>query len=235
MKFLIGRIDPSLTRGNFKDYFDRYGTVLEIKVFETDRYGFVTFEEPFNPDRLLSSKEHSIGNRVFIVERSKEQSRYGGRSDGYDRYERDDYEREDYGRDRFRRDGYGYERDRFSRDGPRDGPLSWKRCDHCDGCPVHGAPSVRDGHLKIVCEKMGADVQAKDLENFATENGFNPTFAKALGDCGFLKFQTVTERDAALKKLDGASLTLKDEEGQVTKSYQVETRSYVSPDQFHRE
>lgn len=241
MKFFIGRIDPLLTRRDFKDYFDRYGIVLEIKLFERDRYGFVTFEEPFSPDRLLSNKEHSIDDRVFIVERSKEQSRYGGRSDNYDRYERDgyDYDRDGCGRDRFRRDGYGYERDRFVRDGSRDGSLGRKRCEHCDRCPVHGTLAVRDGHsngnFKMVCEKIDVDVQTKDLENFAIENGFNPKFVRALGDCGFLEFEYVTEKDAALKKLDGAVLTLKDEEGRITKSYEIETRSYVPPDQFHRE
>lgn len=260
MKFFIGRIDPSLTKKDFKDYFDNYGTVTEIKMFERDRYGFVTFDEPFNSDQLLASKEHSIGDKAFIVEKSKEQNRNVPRADGYDRYERDSYDysrdcprdgsrdgsRDGYGRDRFRRDAYDgdrfgrdygrdYERDRYAREPPR------RRCDYCDRCPVHGVQQPprekghSNGHLKIVCEKLGSDVQTRNLESFAVENGFTPTFAKMIGDCGFLEFQNISEKDAALKKLDGACLMLRSDNGEVTRSYTVETRSYVPQDQFNKD
>lgn len=173
MKFFVGRIDPSLTKRDLENYFNQFGYVIDVRLFEREKYGFVTFETPFNPEKLLANKEHSMDGKTFIVEKSKEQNRGDGydRRDNIDRYERRDnhdrfddrYERRD-NIDRYeRRDNYdrfddrdGYDRrdnfDRFSRtrrdgyDSQRDISYGRRRCDYCDRCPIHGVQQPRESH-----------------------------------------------------------------------------------------
>lgn len=251
MKIFVGRIDPSLTKRDLEEYFDRYGRVQELKLFEREKYGFVTFEEPFNPDRLLRYKDHTIGSASFIVEMSREQRRHPADREGLDGYStRDSYaSRDGYGP----RDGYD-SRDSYSRrdeyDSDRYGSRSGydrrddmrqshgrSRCEHCDRCPTHGVPGMREGlpngHLKIVIENIGPEVVNGDLEKFAIAHGFTPTFVKARGDSAFIEFASVAEKDEGLKKLDGKPITVQ-RDGQ-EKSYAVKTRSYITPSQFHRE
>lgn len=237
MKFFVGRIDPAVSARELEDYFRRFGYIVDFKLFTRENYGFVTFEEPFNPDVLLARKEHFIGDRSFIVELSKSQGPRAERRDPYGDAPRD-YERGEY-RDA-PRDAY-WDRDSRRRDDYREPAPVRRRCEHCDRCPVHGVQPPREArgattHLKLVCENVGQDVRAKDLEDFAIENGFKPLFAKTTrNECGLLEFGDMAVRDEALKKLDGAVLNLRDEDGQVKKSYTIRTRSFVSSNQFHRE
>lgn len=227
MKIFLGKIDALLTEEELKPYLAQYGELDELRLLKEKGYGFAYMPESSGVDRLLNAHEHCIGGKSFIVERGRTQNdrRNDGRFD--DRYGNGP------------RRGYGYETDsQYGRSEYQSRQGYGRRgCDYCDACPIHGRPNRNDRNdqFKLVIEQIGEEVHESDVEKFIRDYGLSPSFVRVKDRCAFVEFNSVSEKDEALKKLDGMSLQLKREDGSVEREYVVATRSFVNFESRRRE
>lgn len=231
MKFFIGRVSPSLTKNDLKDYFSKFGKIVHLNVFTKDKYAFVDFQEPFNINFLLSIKEHVINNTNVIVEVSRDNYR------SQNRFYSEERGRYDYGGRGM--DGYMYNnRMNYSpyEQGWNIDSLHWK-CSYCSKCPRHGANPIREvpnAHLKMICDGIDARVTEKDLRSFCEQYNVKPVFFKISGTAGIIELQTISDRDEAFKILDGKYLTLNPESDKPVK-YQITTKTYIRKADAYKE
>lgn len=245
MKIFLGQIDPMLTPEELRTYLNNYGTLTDLKIISQKNYGFAFFTDPFDPERLLESKEHVIGGRSFLVEKGREPSERRDDRGSYDSYHRSDYMDRGYGRDMDRNYGrdmdYGYGRDMgrgYGRDARPDydsrssyGP---RRCEYCDRCPIHGR-GPREEPIRMVIESLPSGVTNKDIGTFVRARNFDPSYVKVRGDYAFVDFRTESERDDAIKTLNGHPLQIRDYDGNVVQELTANIRPFVNSEQMRRD
>ncbi|KAK4490519.1 hypothetical protein RD792_001199 [Penstemon davidsonii] len=75
-KIFVGGLPSSLTSGEFKEYFDSFGTVIDSviiydKIYNKSRgFGFVTFDSEEATDNVLRRVPHTLNNKVVDVKRA---------------------------------------------------------------------------------------------------------------------------------------------------------------------
>ncbi|KAJ8762546.1 hypothetical protein K2173_007985 [Erythroxylum novogranatense] len=75
-KIFVGGLSANLTQEQFKNYFEKFGTIIDVVVMQdssTNRprgFGFVTFDSEESVDRVMVNTFHELNGRLVEVKRA---------------------------------------------------------------------------------------------------------------------------------------------------------------------
>jgi len=77
-KLFIPKVVESIDENDLKLYFNKFGTILDIKIIkniaQSKRFAFVTFDDYDSVDKIVSLKNHEIKQVKIIADKSKPKS-----------------------------------------------------------------------------------------------------------------------------------------------------------------
>jgi len=74
-KLFIPKVDESIDENDLRIYFNRFGTVLDVRIISnaahSKRFAFITFDDYDTVDKIVSLKHHEIKQVKIIADKSK--------------------------------------------------------------------------------------------------------------------------------------------------------------------